>query len=88
MSGKPRVLHSGQLGGSRLGAAPFVLSAYENGDEGIKSHRMNPADLIITDILMPGKEGLATIHEIRREFPDAKVIAISGGVLQGKITCL
>ena len=50
-----------------------------NGDEGIRLYRENPADLIITDILMPKKEGLETIIELKRDFPDVKIIAISGG---------
>ena len=50
-----------------------------NGNEGIRLYRENPADLIITDILMPKKEGLETIRELREEFPDVKIIAISGG---------
>lgn len=52
------------------------------GKEGIKIHRENPADLIITDLIMPEKEGLETIMELRRDFPDVKIIAMSGG---GKI---
>lgn len=50
-----------------------------NGAEGLSIYRADPADLIITDIVMPEKEGLETIMELRKEFPSVKVIAISGG---------
>jgi DNA-binding response OmpR family regulator len=52
------------------------------GKDGIKIHQENPADLIITDLLMPEKDGLETIMELRRDFKDVKIIAMSGG---GKI---
>ncbi len=54
-----------------------------NGEEGLDRYRQAPADLIITDILMPEKEGLETIMELRREAPEAKIIAISGGGQSG-----
>jgi CheY-like chemotaxis protein len=50
-----------------------------DGEAAIKRYRADPADLIITDIVMPGKEGLETIMELRKDFPDVKIIAISGG---------
>lgn len=51
----------------------------ENGAEAVKMHRENPMDLVITDIIMPEKEGLEVITEFRREYPSVKLIAISGG---------
>ena len=50
-----------------------------NGKDGIRLYREEQADLIITDILMPEKEGIETIMELKRDFPDVKIIAISGG---------
>jgi CheY-like chemotaxis protein len=50
-----------------------------NGNEAIELQRSEPADLIITDVIMPGKNGVDTIKEIRQEFPGVRIIAISGG---------
>ena len=50
-----------------------------NGKVGLKLYRENPTDLIITDLIMPEKEGIETIMELRWDFPDVKIIAISGG---------
>jgi CheY-like chemotaxis protein len=50
-----------------------------NGKVGVDMYRRSPVDLVITDIFMPEKEGLETIRELCREYPDIKIIAISGG---------
>ena len=50
-----------------------------NGAEGIKLYEQDPPDLIITDIIMPEKEGVETIIALRRADPDLPIIAISGG---------
>lgn len=55
-----------------------VLTAAD-GDKGITALRENPVDLVITDILMPVKDGVTTIQDIQKDFPAVKIIAISGG---------
>ena len=50
-----------------------------NGDEGIKALKENPVDLVITDIIMPVKDGVTTIQDIQKDFPAIKIIAMSGG---------
>lgn len=57
----------------------YSVREAENGDKAIRIHREKQADLIITDIIMPEKEGLGTIVEIKSEFPDTKIFAMSGG---------
>ena len=50
-----------------------------NGNEGVAMQRAHPFDLIITDIVMPEKEGLEMIIELKKDFPVLKIIAVSGG---------
>jgi len=50
-----------------------------DGQEGIETYRNSQADLVITDMVMPVKDGLKTILELDKEFPNVKIIAISGG---------
>jgi DNA-binding NtrC family response regulator len=60
------------------------LEGYEvvtaaSGDEGIELFGQKPFDLVITDMVMPGKDGLQTILALRQEDPDLAVVAMSGG---------
>lgn len=50
-----------------------------NGQEGMDQFRLKPTDLVITDMVMPVKDGLKLIMEMEREFPKVPVIAVSGG---------
>jgi DNA-binding NtrC family response regulator len=62
-----------------LEQAGHQVATAANGDEGIRFYRAQKADVIITDILMPVKEGIGTIYELRRLDSDVKIIAMSGG---------
>ena len=59
----------------------FEVVEAPDGVEGIKAYRQNPADLIITDLIMPNKDGIGMIIDLKKEFPDVKIIAMSGGGL-------
>ena len=66
-----------------LDRAGFAVMEASNGEEGLKLYRNQPADLVITDLIMPEKEGVETIMELRSQFPNARIIAISGGERAG-----
>ncbi|MGC1955137.1 MAG: response regulator [Gammaproteobacteria bacterium] len=57
----------------------WTLITAGNGKEALALIQKHPFDLVITDILMPEKEGLEMIRELRRTHPKIRIIAISGG---------
>jgi len=57
----------------------YQTLAAPDGRRGLNIFRSEQPDLVITDIIMPEKEGLETIREIHDERPGAKILAISGG---------
>ncbi|MBW2328185.1 MAG: response regulator [Deltaproteobacteria bacterium] len=59
--------------------AGFEVVAAENGRQGQQLFEEQPADLIITDLIMPEQEGLETIRILKQGYPAVKIIAISGG---------
>ena len=69
----------------RLALAKILISAGYNvvqasdGDEGLGFHRAQNFDLIITDLIMPDKEGIQIIRELRKENNKVRIIAMSAG---------
>lgn len=59
--------------------AGFDVVVASDGNEGLNLLREQPADLVITDIIMPGSDGVETAYDIRMEFPKTKIIVMSGG---------
>lgn len=66
-----------------LESAGFMVEQAEQGATAIRLLRANEPDLVITDILMPQKEGIETIREVRLLLPHTPIIAISGGTEGG-----
>ena len=59
--------------------AGYDVSEARNGNEALRLFKQRPAVLLITDLIMPDKEGIETIQEFRRNQSPVKIIAMSGG---------
>ncbi len=63
-----------------LNSEDYKVHTASNGKEGMQIISSTPGiDLVITDLIMPEKEGIETIKELKCDFPDIKILAISGG---------
>ena len=60
-----------------------ILGEAENGDEAIKSFTALRPDLVLLDMVMPGKSGLEVLEEIRKIDPKAKVVVITAVEQEG-----
>ena len=54
-----------------------------DGAEGLRVFQADPADVVVTDLIMPDKEGIETIMELREQWPDVRILAVSGGGVVG-----
>lgn len=57
----------------------YDVAEVPDGSVALGEYRERPADLIIMDVYMPGTDGIEAIIRLRHEFPDARIIATSGG---------
>jgi DNA-binding response OmpR family regulator len=55
------------------------VASAADGERGVAAYRALKPELVITDIIMPEKEGIWTIREIRRDDAAARILAMSGG---------
>jgi len=61
-----------------LGASGYNVVTAEGGVEGLEVFRREKPDIVITDMKMPGMDGLAILDEIKKESPTTEVIVITG----------
>ncbi len=62
-----------------LQEAGYDVHGAPDGNAGIELCQQQPYHLVISDLYMPNKEGLETILELKTDFPELKIIAITGG---------
>ncbi len=60
--------------------AGYDVTEASDGKMATKRYRERPADIVVLDLVMPEKEGIETIMELRQDFPDVKIIAMTGGL--------
>ena len=71
-----------------LMSAGYGVKVAVDGDDGLRVRDRNPVDVLITDVLMPNKDGIETIAEFRKTHPATKIIAVSGGGRSGTMEFL
>lgn len=62
-----------------LEQAGYAVVEAKDGDEMIELFKKRPADLVVTDVYMPGTDGIEALIRIQKEHPNVKAIVMSGG---------
>ncbi len=57
----------------------YEVLVASDGEIGTELYREKKPDLIITDVIMPEKDGAQVIFELQKEFPGIKIIVMTGG---------
>jgi len=61
-----------------LEAKGYRASTVGDGLAGLRVHRKDPADIVVTDLRMPHLDGYEFIRELRRDNPDLPIIVVTG----------
>jgi two-component system, chemotaxis family, chemotaxis protein CheY len=56
----------------------YLIEEASTGWEGIRRYRQSPTDLVMTDMDMPDGDGEDVIRQLRADYPDVKILAVSG----------
>jgi DNA-binding response OmpR family regulator len=71
-----------------LGAAGHTVLEAASGEAGLRLFRAEPPDLVVCDIVMPDRDGIELIPEMRELHPEVKLLAISGRQMIGALDVL
>ena len=69
----------GEVTQKSLARMGYAVVYARNGKEALQLYNPETIDLVVTDLIMPDKEGLELITELHRTHPEVKIIAMSGG---------
>jgi DNA-binding response OmpR family regulator len=61
-----------------LERAGYAVVTAANGIDALRAFRAAPTDLVVTDVMMPGIDGFGLIRALLAEYPEARILAISG----------
>jgi CheY-like chemotaxis protein len=64
--------------GALLQADGFEVVLAADGQAALAQQRARPADVVLTDLFMPDKDGIETIIELKKLYPAVKIVAMSG----------
>lgn len=67
-----------------LERAGHTVSEAADGKTALRMFARNPTDLVISDVYMPEMDGIEFLMRVREAFPEARIIALSGGGYMGK----
>jgi CheY-like chemotaxis protein len=67
-----------------LELAGYAVREAAHGAQALELQRAQPARFLVTDIFMPESDGFEAIAAFRREFPQTRIVAISGGGTRAK----
>jgi CheY-like chemotaxis protein len=71
-----------------LEQAGYEVAEAANGRQAVTMFETDPAEMVITDIIMPELDGIDMIIELRRRWPSVQIVAISGGGISRQLNIL
>ena len=77
-----------RLGRAVLAGAGYEVAEASDGREGVELYLRLGADVVVTDLFMPGRDGLEVIRELVAASPGVRIVAVSGGAYAGRVDLL